>query len=78
MSKARDKFTYKKDQIYQPSAKRDETRYFACDTEVAYIDVKTESPVSCSSVLCSVFGGDERKDEFGVIHGIVCVCRVVA
>ncbi|KAG2498231.1 hypothetical protein HYH03_003981 [Edaphochlamys debaryana] len=35
-------------------------RYFACDTEVAYIDVTTQTPVGHGVVLCfSVYGGDD-------------------
>jgi len=46
MRKAKELYTYKQGEIFQPEDKyKDTTRYFACDTEVAYLDIKSESPV---------------------------------
>ncbi|GIM08897.1 hypothetical protein Vretimale_12841 [Volvox reticuliferus] len=35
-------------------------RYFGCDTEVAFIDVSSETPIGHGAVLClSIYGGDD-------------------
>lgn len=45
--KAKGLFVYKDSTVWQPpSALRDTTRYYACDTEVAFLDIKSDSPVS--------------------------------
>jgi len=52
--KATEEYTYKPhSSVFQPEVKRDTTRYFACDTEVAYLDIKSESPVRVVCVLCA-------------------------
>jgi hypothetical protein len=42
-SKAKDESKFSR--APQPAGKPDNRRFFACDTEVAFIDAKTESPV---------------------------------
>ncbi|KAG1666153.1 hypothetical protein FOA52_011565 [Chlamydomonas sp. UWO 241] len=39
---------------------KDTTRYFGCDTEVAFIEVKEQSPVGHGAVICwSIYGGPD-------------------
>jgi len=59
--KSKEAFTYREgSRIFQPKVKRDTRRYFACDTEVAYIDIKSESPVGHGCVNCfSIYCGDD-------------------
>ncbi|GAX81575.1 hypothetical protein CEUSTIGMA_g9003.t1 [Chlamydomonas eustigma] len=43
-----------------PKYNPDKTRYFGCDTEVAFLDVKTQSPIGHGTVICfSIYGGDD-------------------
>lgn len=44
----------------EPRATPDTRRYFACDTEVAFIEVKEQTPVGHGAVVCfSIYGGPD-------------------
>ena len=48
----------------------DRTRYFGCDTEFAFIDIREQSPVGHGAVLCfSIYGGPDINFNKWVIFG---------
>ena len=58
----------------------DRTRYFGCDTEVAFIEVKEQSPVGHGAVICfSVYGGPDINFNMWVsVWGLIAgICLVV-